>query len=154
MQNGLTLYNITNDFVDLMDKAQEGTITEEEYNKLGEELALELQKKSGNIVGYIQDRNALIDAIDSQIKRLQDYKKQNMERLNILKIETDTGTLSIAKSPISVEVVDEEKIPDEYKDVVFTTKVNKKKIADNFKATGELVEGVEIHADNTNLRVK
>ena len=77
-----------------------------------------------------------------------------MERLNILKIETDTGTLSIAKSPISVEVVDEEKIPDEYKDVVFTTKVNKKKIADNFKATGELVEGVEIHADNTNLRVK
>ena len=122
MQNGLTLYNITNDFVDLMDKAQEGTITEEEYNKLGEELALELQKKSGNIVGYIQDRNALIDAIDSQIKRLQDYKKseqnkvdkfkeyvkQNMERLNILKIETDTGTLSIAKSPISVEVVDDE----------------------------------------------
>ena len=168
MQNGLTLYNITNDFVDLMDKAQEGTITEEEYNKLGEELALELQKKSGNIVGYIQDRNALIDAIDSQIKRLQDYKKseqnkvdkfkeyvkQNMERLNILKIETDTGTLSIAKSPISVEIVDEEKIPDKYKDVVFTTKVNKKKIADNFKSTGELIEGVEIHADNTNLRVK
>lgn len=168
MQNGLTLYNITNDFVDLMDKAQEGTITEEEYNKLGEELALELQKKSGNIVGYIQDRNALIDAIDLQIKRLQDYKKaeqnkvdkfkeyvkQKMERLNILKIETDTGTLSIAKSPISVEVVDEEKIPDEYKDVIFTTKVNKKKIADNFKATGELIEGVEIHADNTNLRVK
>ena len=168
MQNGMTLYNITNDFVDLMDKAQEGTITEEEYNKLGEELALELQKKSGNIVGYIQDRNALIDAIDSQIKRLQDYKKaeqnkvdkfkeyvkQNMERLNILKIETDTGTLSIAKSPISVEIVDEEKIPDKYKDVVFTTKVNKKKIADNFKSTGELIEGVEIHADNTNLRVK
>lgn len=168
MQNGLTLYNITNDFVDLMDKTQEGTITEEEYNKLGEELALELQKKSGNIVGYIQDRNALIDAIDLQIKRLQDYKKseqnkvdkfkeyvkQNMERLNILKIETDTGTLSIAKSPISVEIVDEEKIPDKYKDVVFTTKVNKKKIADNFKSTGELIEGVEIHADNTNLRVK
>lgn len=166
--NNLSLYNITNNFVDLMDKVQDGTITEEEYNELGEELALELQKKSGNIAGYIQDRNALIDAIDVQIKRLQDYKKSeqnkidkfkeyvkaNMERLGIVKIETELGTLSVVKSPISIEVVDEEKIPDEYKDVVFTTKVNKKKIADNFKVTGELIDGVKIHSDNTTLRIK
>lgn len=31
----LTLYNITNKFTDLMDKAQNGEITEEEYNELG-----------------------------------------------------------------------------------------------------------------------
>ena len=166
--NNMSLYNITNNFVDLMDKVQDGTITEEEYNELGEELALELQKKSGNIAGYIQDRNALIDAIDVQIKRLQDYKKSeqnkidkfkeyvkaNMERLGIVKIETELGTLSVVKSPISIEVVDEEKIPDEYKDVVFTTKVNKKKIADNFKVTGKLIDGVKIHSDNTTLRIK
>ena len=67
----LSLYKITDNFVNLMDKVQEGTITEEEYNELGEELALKLQKKSGNIAGYIQDKNSLIDAIDVQIKRLQ-----------------------------------------------------------------------------------
>ena len=78
METKMSLYNITNNFVDLMDKVQEGTITEEEYNKLGEELALELQKKSGNIAGYIQDRNALVDAIDAQIKRLQEYRNKEI----------------------------------------------------------------------------
>ena len=71
METKMSLYNITNNFVDLMDKVQEGTITEEEYNKLGEELALELQKKSGNIAGYIQDRNALVDAIDALVQEAQ-----------------------------------------------------------------------------------
>lgn len=163
-----SLYNITNNFVDLMDKVQEGTITEEEYNKLGEELALELQKKSGNIAGYIQDRNALIDAIDMQVKRLQEYKKTeqnkldkfkeyvktNMERLNIVKIETELGTLSIAKSPISVEIANEDEVPTEFKTEIVTTKIDKKKIADNFKSTGEIPNGVIIHTDNTSLRVR
>ena len=163
-----SLYNITNKFVDLMDKVQEGTITEEEYNKLGEELALELQKKSGNIAGYIQDRNALIDAIDMQVKRLQEYKKTeqnkldkfkeyvktNMERLNIVKIETELGTLSIAKSPISVEIANEDEVPTEFKTEIVTTKIDKKKIADNFKSTGEIPNGVIIHTDNTSLRVR
>lgn len=168
METKMSLYNITNNFVDLMDKVQEGTITEEEYNELGEELALELQKKSGNIAGYIQDRNALVDAIDAQIKRLQEYKKaeqnkidkfkqyvkENMERLNIDKIETELGTLSIAKSPISVEVTNEDEIPSEFKTEVVTIKIDKKKITDNFKMTGEIPNGVIIHSNNTNLRVK
>ena len=77
-----------------------------------------------------------------------------MEGNGINKIETDLGTLSIARSPISIEIVNEEEIPDEYKEVIFTTKVDKKKIAEAFKSTGELIEGVEIHTDNTNLRIK
>lgn len=168
METKISLYNITNNFIELMDKVQEGTITEEEYNKLGEELALELQKKSGNIVAYIQNRNSLIDAIDVQIKRLQEYKraeqnkvdkfkeyvKQNMERLNILKIETDVGTMSIAKSPISVEITNEYEVPNKFKIEVVTTKIDKKMIADNYKTTGEVPDGVTIHTDNTNLRIK
>lgn len=166
--SNLSLYNITNNFIELMDKVQEGTITEEEYNKLGEELALELQKKSGNIVAYIQERNSLIDAIDIQIKRLQElkkseqnkvdkfkeYVKENMGRLRITKIETELGVLSIAKSPASVEIINEDEVPAKYKLEVVTTKIDKKAIADNFKATGEVPSGVVIHADNTNLRVR
>ena len=47
--SNLSLYNITNKFTELMSKAEEGELTEEEYNALGEELAIELQNKSGNI---------------------------------------------------------------------------------------------------------
>lgn len=131
-----SLYVITNNFMELMNKAEQGELTEEEYNKLGEEIALELQQKSTNIIGYYQNENALLEAIDTQIKRLQDFKKakknhidnykkyvkENMEKLGITKIETELGTLSIAKSPISVEVVNESEIPEEYKEEVITTK--------------------------------
>lgn len=44
-----SLYEITNNFLDLMNRAEEGEITEEEYNKIGEELALQLQAKSPNL---------------------------------------------------------------------------------------------------------
>lgn len=162
------LYEITNSFAELMSKAEEGELTEEEYNKIGEELAVQLQAKSSDIIGYYQNENALIEAIDTQIKRLQDlkkvkqnsidrfkkYVKENMERLEIQKIETELGTLSIAKSPISVEIVNEDEIPEEFKDTITTVKTNKKKISDNFKATGEIPNGVVIHTDNTNLRIK
>lgn len=163
-----SLYEITNSFLNLMNKAEEGEITEEEYNKIGEELALQLQAKSPNLIGYYQNQNILIEAIDQEIKRLQDYKKarqnnldrykqylkDNMEKLGITKLETEVGSLSIAKSPISVEIVNEDIVPNEYKLVVTTTKIDKKAISDNFKSTGEIPDGVVIHTDNTNLRIK
>ena len=77
-----------------------------------------------------------------------------MDLLGLEKISTDLGVISIAKSPISVEILDEQQIPDEYKEVVTTIKVDKKKIADNFKETGEIIDGVNIITNNTNLRIK
>ena len=77
-----------------------------------------------------------------------------MERLGLQKIETELGSLSIAKSPISVEITNEDELPDEFKQQVVTTKIDKKAIADNFKATGEIPNGVVIHTENTNLRIK
>lgn len=167
MEN-LSLYKITNSFTELMSKAEEGELTPEEYEKLGEELAIQLQAKSANIIGYYQNENALLEAIDIQIKRLQDFKKakqnsidkykqyvkENMERLGLQKIETELGSLSIAKSPISVEIINEDELPSEFKLEVVTTKIDKKAIADNFKSTGEIPNGVVIHTENTNLRIK
>lgn len=166
--SNLSLYNITNKFVELMDKAQNGELTEEEYNQLGEELALELQNKSANIIGYTQNKEALIEAIDVQIKRLQElkkseqngldkfkqYVKENMEKLGIEKIETELGILSIAKNPMSVEIENEDEIPSEFKQEVVTTKIDKTAIKNHFKETGEIVAGVQIIDDKTSLRIK
>lgn len=167
-EKGLSLYNITNKFVEIMDKAQEGELTEEEYNTLGKELALELQKKSSSIIGYAQNEEALIDAIDIQIKRLTElkkskqnnldkfkqYVKDNMERLEISKIETELGSLAIAKNPISVEIENEEEVPNEFKLEVVTTKIDKTAIKNHFKETGEIVAGTRIIDDKTSLRIK
>lgn len=166
--SNLSLFNITNKFVELMNKAQEGELTVEEYNQIGEELASELQNKSGNIIGYYQNENSLIEAVDTQIKRLQDFKKtkQNnldnykkyvkecMHRLGITKIETELGILSIAKNPISIDIENEDEIPAEFKEEIRTIKIDKTAIKEYFKSTGEIPNGVVINTTNTSLRIK
>ena len=164
----IKLYEIADSFIALMDKLEAGELTEEEAKVIQEELSNELMRKSNNIIGYYLDRKSLIEAIDVQIKRLQElkkvetnkldrykeYVKNSMEYMGIEKIETGAGKLQIAKSPISVDIIDEKLIPDEYKEYVTEVKVNKKKIADNFKQYGEIIEGVRINTDNYNLRIK
>lgn len=164
----LKLYEIADSYINLMDKLEAGEIAPEDIEDVQEEIHNALMTKSNNIIGYYLDKKSLIEAIDTQIKRLQEYKKaetnkldkykeyikDNMEAMRIEKIETGAGKLQIVKSPISVDILDEDLIPDEYKQVVTETKVDKKKIADNFKETGEIIEGVRINYNNTNLRIK
>jgi hypothetical protein len=165
MEQGLSLYEIIGAFPKLM--AQE-EMSEEDKNKVEEELTTLLQKKSNSVIAYSKNIELAIKAmkeeetristnrktLENRLEQFKKYVKECMEGNGINKIETDLGTLSIARSPISIEIVNEEEIPDEYKEVIFTTKVDKKKIAEAFKSTGELIEGVEIHTDNTNLRIK
>ena len=164
----LTLYNITNKFAELMDMAENGELTEEQYNALGEQLALELQQKGSGIIGYTQKEEALIEAIDFQIKRLQDFKKakqnklekfkqyvkENMDRLGITKMDTELGTLSIAKNPMSVEIENEDEIPEQFKQQVITIKIDKTAIKNHFKTTGEIVSGAKKVDDKTRLSIK
>lgn len=166
--SNLSLYNIANKFVELMDKAQEGELTEEEYNQLGEELALELQNKSANIIGYIKNSESFLEAIKSEEKRLSEmrktgearlekfyqYVKENMEKLNLSEIPTELGTLKIAKNPMSVEIENEDEIPSEFKQEVTTVKIDKTAIKNHFKETGEVVAGTRIVDNKTSLRVK
>lgn len=166
--SNLSLYNITNKFVELMDKAQDGELTEEEYNQLGEELALELQNKSANIIGYVKNSEYLLNSIKEEEKRLADmrkagevklekfkqYVKENMEKLGLEKIPTELGSLSIAKNPMSVEIEDEDEVPNEFKQEVVTIKIDKTAIKNHFKETGEIVPGTVIVDNKTSLRIK
>lgn len=166
--SNLTLYNITNKFAELMDRAENGELTEEEYNKLGEELALELQNKSSNIIGYVRNSALLIEAMKAEEKRISDMRKageaklekfkqyvlENMERLGLSKIQTELGALSVSKNPMSVEIENEDEIPSEFKQEVVTTKIDKTAIKNHFKATGEIIPGTKIIDDKMSLRIK
>lgn len=166
--NNLSLYNITNGFVELMDKAENGELTEEEYNELGQELAIQLQEKGSNIIGYAKNIELTINAmkdeevristnrklLESKLEKFKQYVKDNMERLGITKMDTELGTLSVAKNPLSVEIESEEMIPNEFKLQVVSTKIDKTAIKNHFKATGEIVAGTKIVDDKTNLRIK
>ncbi len=161
----LNLYQITSAFPTLMEQE---SLSEEEKDIVKNELNTLLANKSRNIIAYIRNEELTVEAMkleekriseqrktrESRITKFKEYVKDCMENSGLLKIETELGNLSIAKSPISVEIVNENKIPNEFKEEIITTKIDKKKIADNFKSTGELIDGVIIHTDNTNLRIK
>ena len=164
MEN-LSLYQITNAFPALMESEE---ITEENKKQIEEELTVLLQQKSQNVIGYVRNNELTIEAMKTEEKRITDmrkalenrnnkfkeYVKECMENNGFTKIDTGLGSLTIAKSPISVEVENEDEIPSEFKQEIITVKIDKKAIADNFKATGEIPNGVKIHTDNTNLRIK
>lgn len=164
MEN-LSLYQITNAFPALMESEE---LTEENKKQIKEELTILLQQKSQNVIGYVRNNELTIEAMKTEEKRISDmrkalenrnnkfkeYVKECMKNNGFTKIDTGLGSLTIAKSPISVEIENEDEIPREFKQEVVTVKVDKKAIADNFKATGEIPNGVIIHTDNTNLRIK
>ena len=161
--SNLSLYNITNKFVELMDKAQEGQLTEDEYNELGNELALELQNKSSNIIGYIKNSESLLETMKAEEKRLADmrkqgekklekfyqYVKENMQRLGLEEIPTELGKLKITKNPMSIEIENEDEIPAEFKKEVVTTQIDKTAIKNHFKDTGEIIPGIRIIDNKT-----
>ena len=163
--NSLSLYQITGMIPVIMEQEE---ITPELKEQLEKELTELLQQKSQNIIGYTKNIELTIEAMKTEEKRISEqrkvlenklanfkqYVKECMEQNSIKKIETGLGTISIAKNPISIEIENEEKVPDEFKTVITTTKIDKTKIKDNFKETGEIPDGVKINTENTRLQIK
>ena len=163
--SNLSLYEITNAFPALMESEE---ITEEDKNRIKEELTMLLQHKSQNIIGYTKNIELTINAmkeeedrissnrkaLENKLTKFKQYVKECMENNGITKIVTGLGTLSIAKSPLSVEIINEDEVPSEFKQEVVTVKIDKTKIKNNFKETGEIPEGVNIITTNTSLRIK
>lgn len=163
--NSLSLYQITGMIPTIMEQE---VMTPELKEKLEKELTELLQQKSQNIIGYTKNIELTIEAMKTEEKRISEqrkalenkldnfkqYVKECMEQNGIKKIETGLGIISIAKNPISVEIENEEEVPKEFKTIITTTRIDKTKIKDNFKETGEIPEGVKINTENTRLQIK
>lgn len=92
--------------------------------------------------------------LESKLNAFKEEVKSVLEENGIEKLETEIGKISIRQNPISVDVEDMEKVPNEYKVIKTTVSVDKKKIIDNFKATGEVIDGIKLNLTNTSLQVK
>lgn len=162
------LYKISDALVNTIDAIVEngGELTEELEKRLDEGQA-SLKAKGENLVHYYLNLDGHVDSIDKEIARLQmlqrvkenksdwakKYLKENMERTGITKIEAPTFTLTIAKNPPSVEILDVFELPKEYIEIRPTTHIDKKAILTALKA-GKEVSGAILVDDKTNLRVK
>lgn len=165
--NNLSLYDITSGFPALMENTE---MSDEEKQKIQEELLVLLKQKSQNIIGYIRNIELTVEAMKMEENRLSEQRKAletRLEKFKIYvkdcmeqngfaneKIVTPLGTISIRKNPISIEIENEDEIPEEYKNVIVTKKVDKTKIKNAFKETGEIPDGVKINTENTRLQIK
>lgn len=159
----LSLYQIKNGFMELNNADD---ISDEDKAKINEQLSIALKEKSSDIIWYHFQNKDLIEQVDNEIKRLQAFKKfllnrderynnyvmQNMKQLGIEKIETKGGSVQVAKSPLSVEITDENKIPTDFLKIEMVQKVDKNKIKEEFKKTGEVLDGVKYNTNNTYLK--
>lgn len=158
-------YQITAGFPALMENEE---ISQEDKEKIESELNMLLQKKSKNVIGYAKNIDLTISAMKEEEKRIADnrkalenkldrfkeYLKECMEKNGISKIETELGTLSIIKNPTSIEVINQDAIPDEYLRVKTQIEVDKTKIKKTLKETGEVPDGIRIVNNNTRLDIK
>lgn len=161
----INLYAISKSFNELM-LADE--VAEEEKEQALSILGDMIKNKSVEVIGLEKNMEYAIEAMkeeEARIKenrrllenKLERYKGYIQSCMNILetnKIETPRGTISLVTNPISVEIVDENKIPNKYKKQVIETKIDKAAISRDFKNTGELTEGVRIINDKKSLRFK
>ena len=130
-------------------------------------VSLAINDKVQSIGKWTINIDGKVEAIDNEIirlqhkkcmaenlnKRLQDYIKQSMERADIHKLEFPTFTIAIHNNPPSVEIINEEIVPNAYKTIKQTISIDKKRIMDDLK-TGIKVEGCSLVSDKTHLKIR
>ena len=131
-----------------------------------DQVATSFENKATNIGLYIQELlglalraiklkkqalNARQQAITNKANRLKDYLCQNLILTGKTKLENESIRLSFRKSE-SVEIISEDKIPDELFTIKTTKTPNKTAIKAELKA-GKEIEGVFLK-ENQNLQIK
>lgn len=161
--NKLSLYTISEKFLELFNKDD---LTEEEIQEQGNELAIMLQNKAENIVGYnftlesnktalkqeIERLTNMYNSIDKQQEKLKKYVKSTMEKLDLPEINTTIGKIKIKKNPVSVDILDENSIDDKYYSIKTTKTISKTKIKEDLEK-GINVEGARL-IQNTKIDFK
>lgn len=161
----MKLYEITESMARLDDMLSLEEIDTQTYNDTLESIQFELQSKSNDISKYITELERQSEAVNSEIKRLQELKKtrenkiesiknyvtQAMQKMNLKKIDTDFALLSLRKSE-SIEVTNISEIPSEYKTTTIEEKADKTAIKKAIKQ-GIEITGVKL-IEKDNLQIK
>src|SRR5258708_30784061 len=159
MKNLPALYTIANEYQEAATRLAELDLPEEVVKDTLEGLAGDLETKSTNVAMFVRNLEATAekmgDAINdiakrqgmilARAERVRAYLKENMERVQITKIECPYFVLSIQKNPPSVKIIDAGVIPDEYKRIppIPEPTPDKSKIKEALKA-GTAVPGCEL----------
>lgn len=164
----MTLYELTNDYINLLALAEDPDTDPEVLADTLEGLAGQLEDKADNYAKVIRQIESDVNGLKAEIERLQarktaaqnniDRMKANLEQMMIAtdktKFKTELFSFGIQKNPAKV-VMDEqyiENVPEEYlkyKD----PEIDRKKIAEDLKA-GKDLNGIAHLEQSESLRIR
>lgn len=158
----MNLYELSADLVALREMDEI-----EEVQQIKEIIAGEIANKGKGIVQVVRSLESDADAIkaeidrlnklkkikENNIKRLREYTKTCMEQMEVKKIETPVGNLTLRKGPSTLKIDDESKLPDKYLEIVQTYKVDKDLLKSDLKS-GIEVEGAYMSESSMSLMIK
>lgn len=162
-----TLYEITGQFKELMDMAEEYNLTQEDIEDTLEGLEWEFEEKADACAKVMRSMQEDVNAIDAEIKRLTNKKrvknnnikavKTNLEKAMIetgkRKFKTPLFSFAIQKNAPSVVIEDEDKIPDTYR-IKQPDKIDKRALINDLNDGKVFPSGVARLVQSESLRIR
>lgn len=154
----MKLYELTGEYIQLMQMLEDASAEDEaEIAAAMEAVAGDIEEKADAYARIMKNLLGDVDAIEQEEKRLYSRKvalKNHIDRLKMAiqnameltgtkKLKTSIGSWNIQKNPLSVSAVDVEKVPARFL-IEQPPKVDRRAILEEFKQTGELLDGVTI----------
>jgi hypothetical protein len=168
-----TLYQLTDDYINFVNYAnnilENDDLTEEDFQMLIDTLDAikdSVEYKVENIIKFMKNIEGDIEAYkkeedrlkkrrkvqENTYNRLKDYVKNMLETANIKSVEAGVFKVRIQKNNPSVEIYDENKVPDKYK-IPQDPVIDKKTLLADLK-NGLVVEGAKIADESYHLRIQ
>lgn len=149
----MTLYELTGQFLELLEMAEDEDISSDALKDTMEAVGIEFEEKAENYAKVIKQLQMEADGYKAEADRLMEKKKiveanierikKNLERSMIAtgkkKFKTGLFSFGIQKNAPSIDLLDEEHVPEEYR-IPQPDKIDKKAILDFLKETNEPVE--------------
>lgn len=163
----ISLYEMTNDLNEINELLAAEEMSEEMAQEIKDNIMDLVRYKSENIIKLTKNIETRIKSVKEEEKRLEEYRKSEEKRLNRLKtyvvdclqtadlkkIDTSLGRISLRKSPASVQLIDETKIPSAYITTEVIHKIDKAQIKKELQ-DGVNIEGVALVQNKYNLAIK
>jgi len=140
-----SLYKIDNEILQVLESCNPttGEIDAEAFDTL----ALDRTNKQQNVILFVKDLEVSVDAIEKEVKRLNDmkktinsrsewlknYLKDSMEKFNETELTFGVHKLKIKTNPPSLNIIDSALIPGEFKTQIIETTIDKNMIKAQIK---------------------
>ena len=160
------LYELTEMYKNIWDLVEDDEIDLDTLEKALSNIEDNIEAKAENMAKLIKgidgDINTLKEeenrlakkrrALENKQKNIKEYLEMQLKVMEIDKVKTPLFTVALQKNPPSVNITNEDLIPDQFKKTVTTVSVVKKDLLEALKS-GQVIEGAEIKQGKS-LRIR